>query len=48
MPKMYYFKITLTLVGGGDFFMEITKSNRIIINVIMYSLSIAITSFQWR
>jgi len=33
------------LLGGGRyFFMEITKSNRIIINEIMYSLSIAITS----
>ena len=31
--------------GWRYFFMEITKSNRIIINVIMYSLSIAITSF---
>ena len=35
------------LLGGGRyFFMEITKSNKIIIKDIMYSLSIAITSFE--
>ena len=38
--------ITLLLGGGRYFFMEITKSNKIIINDIMYSLSIAITSFR--
>ena len=39
--------ITLTFVMGWRyFFMEITKSNKIIINDIMYSLSIAITSFR--
>ena len=32
--------------SGGYFFMEITNSNRIIINEIMYSLSIAITPFR--
>ena len=33
-------------LSGRYFFMEITKSNRIIINEIMYSLSIAITPFH--
>ena len=37
-PNIYY----------RAFFMEITKSNRMVINIIMYSLSIAITSFQGR
>ena len=32
--------------SGGYFFMEITKSKRIIINEIMYSLSIDTTSFR--
>ena len=32
--------------GWRYFFMEFTNSKRIIINVIMYSLSIAITSFR--
>lgn len=32
-------------LSGRYFFMEITKSNRIIIKQIMYSLSIAVTSF---
>ncbi len=45
--KNIVIKITLlALVGWRDFFMEITKSNIIIINEIMYSLSIATTSFQ--
>ena len=42
--KNVFIKITLHLTVGVIFFMEITKSNRIIINVIMYSLSIATTS----
>jgi len=45
--KNIVIKITLlALVGWRYFFMEITKSNIIIINEIMYSLSIATTSFQ--
>ena len=32
--------------GWRYFFMEITKSNRIVINKIMYSLSIVITPFR--
>ena len=44
--KLLIKKITLLLGGGRYFFMEITKSNKIIINDIMYSLSIAITSFR--
>ena len=32
-------------LSGRYFFMEITKSNRTIIKQIMYSLSIAVTSF---
>ena len=40
-------KITLMLCKGWRyFFMEITKSKRIIIKEIMYSLSIATTSFR--
>ena len=35
MPKVTLFKITLTLVGGGYFFMVNAKSKRIIIKVIM-------------
>ena len=34
--------------GGRYFFMEITKSNKIIIKDIMYSLSIAIPPFYKR
>ena len=46
-PKNFVIKITLlALVGWRYFFMEITKSNRTIINEIMYSLSIAITPFR--
>ena len=45
--KNIVIKITLlALVGWRYFFMEITKSNIIIINEIMYSLSIATTSFH--
>ena len=44
--KNIVIKITLlALVGWRYFFMEITKSKRIIINEIMYSFSIATTSF---
>ena len=40
-------KIThFALVGWRYFFMEITKSNKIIINEIMYSLSISLTSLH--
>lgn len=43
---MFYYKNNVSLWSSGRyFFMEITKSNRIIIKQIMYSLSIAITSF---
>jgi hypothetical protein len=45
--KNIVIKITLLALDGWRyFFMEITKSNNIIINEIMYSLSIAITSFK--
>ena len=45
--KNIVIKITLlALVGWRYFFMEITKSNIIIINEIMYSLSIATTSLS--
>ena len=44
--KNIVIKITLLALDGWRyFFMDITKSNRIIINEIMYSLSIAITPF---
>ncbi len=46
MPKECIYKNNASFDGGRYFFMEITKSNRIIINEIMYSLSIAITPFQ--
>ena len=44
--KSLFIKNNASFDGGRYFFMEITKSKRIIINEIMYSLSIAITSFQ--
>ena len=45
MPKECIYKNNASFDRGRYFFMEITKSNRIIINDIMYSLSIAITPF---
>ncbi len=44
MPNKYRLKNNALLGGGRYFFMEITKSNKIIIKDIMYSLSIATTS----
>ena len=46
MPKECIYKNNASIDGGRYFFMEITKSNRIIINDIMYSLSIATTSLH--
>ena len=46
MPKECIYKNNASFDGGRYFFMEITKSNKISINDIMYSLSIAITSFR--
>ena len=46
MPKECIYKNNASFDGGRYFFMEITKSKRIIIKVIMYSFSIATTSFQ--
>jgi len=46
MPKECIYKNNASFDGGRYFFMEITKSKRIIIKEIMYSLSIATTSFH--